>query len=86
MSAILEQIKSLNLSGNEVSEVVQSLIEKEQDRSRNDVSQIMSLLLAMLHVARFPDHPLLIAEAEALRDRINRNYEYVQQNTAWKGE
>jgi hypothetical protein len=69
-SAVVEQIKTNNLSGNEVSEVVKSLMDKERARSKADAPQIAGLLVAILRVAQFED-PMILDQAEAVRVRLN---------------
>ena len=69
-SAVVEQIKTNNLSGNEVSEVVKSLMDKERARSQADAPQIAGLLVAILRVAQFED-PMILDQAEAVRVRLN---------------
>ena len=68
-SAVVEQIKTNNLSGNEV-EVVKSLMDKERARSKADAPQIAGLLVAILRVAQFED-PMILDQAEAVRVRLN---------------
>jgi hypothetical protein len=68
--AVVEQIKANNLSGNEVSEVVNSLMDKERARSKADAAQIAGLLVAILRVAQFDD-PMILDQAEAVRVRLN---------------
>jgi len=69
-SAAVEQIKTNNLSGNEVSEVVKSLMDKERARCKADAPQIAGLLVAILRVAQFEDSCVL-DQAEAVRVRLN---------------
>jgi len=67
--AAVEDIKTNNLSGNEV-EAVKSLMDKERARSKADAPQIAALLVAILRVAQFDD-PMILDQAEAVRVRLN---------------
>ena len=69
-SAVVEQIKTNNLSGNKEIDAVSSLMDKERARSKADAPQIAALLVAILRVAQFED-PMILDQAEAVRVRLN---------------